>query len=225
MNCVVTAYYPIRTGKHTTIDYKEWYTKFFNCVTAPVVCFCPQEMESEFKTLAKENVKLIVRDFYSFDMMSPSQMQAWATWHEVDPEKSIHSPELYAIWAAKQEFVREAMKIVDYHIYTWCDIGCFRWPRPGSFENTFKFIIPNKLTCLYISNMIGGGVLAGDKNAWKIFSENYITELNRGIHGKDQVIYKRVLNDTNAVIIHPNHMYGDPWFFLTYIFSMSTIIN
>ena len=225
MNCVVTAYYPIRTGKHTTTDYKEWYTNFFNCVTAPVVCFCPQEMEAEFKTLAKENVKLIVRDFYSFEMMSPSQMKEWSAWHEVDPEKSIHSPELYAIWAAKQEFVREAIKLVDYPIYTWCDIGCFRWPRPGSFENTFKFIVPNKLTCLYICDMIGGGVLAGDKNAWEMFSKNYINELNTNIHGKDQIIYKRILNDTNAVIIHPNTMYGDPWFFLTYIFSVPTIVK
>ena len=73
--------------------------------------------------------------------------------------------------------------------------------------------------------MIGGGVLAGDKNAWKLFSENYITELNANIHGKDQIIYKRILNDTNAVIIHPNNMYGNPWFFLTYIFSMPTIIK
>jgi hypothetical protein len=69
--------------------------------------------------------------------------------------------------------------------------------------------------------MIGGGVLSGDKDAWNIFSKNYISELHRNIHGKDQVIYKRVLNETNAVIIKPNNKYGDPWFFLTYIYSIA----
>lgn len=217
---VVTAYYPVKTGKHSNGDYKKWYTQFFNCVTCPIVCFCPIEMESEFKLLAKPNVTLVIRDFNSFEMMSPARMDAWKEWHKVDPEKNIHSPELYAIWAAKQEFVREAIKITDYSIYTWCDIGCFRTIRPGSFEYVYKYIKPGKITCLFIIGTIGGGVLSGDKEAWGIFSNNYISELNRNINGKDQILYRRILNDTNAVILNGGTKYGDPWFFLTYIFSM-----
>lgn len=68
--------------------------------------------------------------------------------------------------------------------------------------------------------MIGGGVLAGDREAWTTFSQNYLDELEKDIHGKDQVIFQRVLNDTNAVIITPTRQYGDPWFYLTYIFSI-----
>jgi hypothetical protein len=224
---VVTAYYPIPTGKHTRDDYKSWYNIFFKCVTSPVICFCPSEMEQEFKSIAGSNVTIIVRDFYSFNMMSNTNMDRWKEWHKIDPEKHIHSPQLYAIWAAKQEFVREAMKISDYSIYTWCDIGCFRVPRNGSFEYTHKYIQPNKITCLYIPNydFIGGGVLAGDKDAWNIFSKNFLEELNNNINGKDQIIYKRILNSSNAVIIHPNNLYGDFWFFLTYIFSMPIPYN
>jgi hypothetical protein len=221
-HAVVTAYYPIPTGKHTKGDYKKWYTQFFNCVTCPVICFCPQALETDFKLLAKNNVTLIIRGFDSFEMMSPERMYAWKEWHNLDPEKNIHSPELYAVWAAKQEFVKEAIKLSDYSIYTWCDIGCFRTIRPGSFDYVSNYIKPSKITCLSIANMIGGGVLSGDKNAWDIFSSNYIAELKVNIHGKDQVIYKRILNESNAVILQPNNKYGDPWFFLTYIFSMPT---
>jgi len=76
-----------------------------------------------------------------------------------------------------------------------------------------------------VYNTIGGGVLAGDKNAWNIFYKNFTNELNANINGKDQVIYKRILNTNNAVFIEPKDNYGDIWFYLTYIFSMSTIIN
>ena len=107
--CVVTAYYPVKTNKHSTNDYKQWYTNFFNSVSAPVICFCPPELEQEFRSLAKGNVTLVVRDFYSFQMMSEEQMKKWNNWYLVDPEKEKHSPELYAIWATKQEFVLEAM--------------------------------------------------------------------------------------------------------------------
>ena len=63
------------------------------------------------------------------------------------------------------------------------------------------------------------GVLAGDSNAWSIFSKNYLEELEKNLQGKDQVIYRKVLNNSNSLIIQPNDKYGDPWFFLTYIFS------
>jgi hypothetical protein len=84
-----------------------------------------------------------------------------------------------------------------------------------------------KCTCLNVSNLpgvpnktIGGGVLAGDKDAWNNFTKLYLEELERDIDGKDQIIYQRILNDSNAVIIEPSYCYGDPWFYLTYIFSI-----
>jgi hypothetical protein len=50
-------------------------------------------MESEFRSLAKENVRLIIRDLYSFKMMSADMMKKWAAWYLIDPEKHAHSPE------------------------------------------------------------------------------------------------------------------------------------
>jgi hypothetical protein len=212
---VISAFYPVKTGKHSKLEYAEWVCNFFECVTCPVIIFC----DLEFPHIKRPNIRYISRPFDSFKLIQEPWKTRWEEWHKIDHEKDIHSPDLYAIWAAKQEFVQEAMKVSDYSIYVWCDIGCFRTVRNGSFKYTSNYTEPSKITCLSICNMIGGGVLAGDRDAWNIFTTNFLRELERDINGKDQVIYKRILNTSNAVIINPTYQYGDPWFYLTYIFS------
>jgi len=219
---LVTAYYPLKKSKYSEGTYNQWLSDFFYSVTCPVVFFCPPEMVDTFK--ANSNVTFVGRDFHSWDMMKEPQMTKWREWWNVDRERHIHSPELYAIWAAKQEFVREAIKLKESKVYIWCDAGCFRSRRDGSFKHVERYIQPSKITCLNVElmtrkPMIGGGVLAGDKNAWANFSSLYLEELSRSIHGKDQVIFNRILNSSNAVIVTPSEEYGDPWFYLTYIFS------
>jgi len=225
---LVTAYYPVKTNKHTVKEYSAMMDIFFECVTCPVIFFCSSETYEKLKSRAKSNVQFVQREFNSFEITSEPWKSRWESWYDKDPEKHLHSPELYAVWAAKQEFVREAMKLVDTDIYVWCDAGCFRNKRPGSFEYTAKYVSPGKITCLEVSalvydgiKMIGGGVLAGDREAWTTFSQNYLNELEQNLHGKDQVIFHRVLNDNNAKIITPTREYGEPWFYLTYIFSIA----
>lgn len=216
---IVTAYYPIKS-KNSNESYREWYRNFFKCVTADVVCFCPPELVKEFKSLARPNHQIVGRDFYSWEMMSEKRMEVWRELNKNDPEVAVgHTPELYAIWGAKQEFVREAMNLLDSEIFVWCDIGCFRDIRDGSFKLTKNFIQPSKITCLYLEkcNTIGGGVLAGDKNAWKNFSKNYIESLDSNPQCKDQVIFNRILNIQNANIIIVKN---DEWFHLTSLFSI-----
>jgi len=222
---VITAYYPVKTGKHSTNEYDIWIQYFFDCVTCPVIFFCDSQMKLKLESKAGKNIRFIERDFYSFKLMQEPWKSRWEEFHKIDSEKHLHSPELYAVWGAKQEFVQEAIQLQESKSYIWCDVGCFRFKRPGSFKNTLNFIQPEKITCLDTSLMyskialIGGGVLAGDKKAWEIFSNNYLQELEKNIDGKDQIIYRRILNISNAIIVQPTYQYGDPWFFLTYIFS------
>lgn len=225
-NLVITAYYPVKTGKHSTNDYDIWIQNFFECVICPVIFFCDSQMKLKLEDKAGKNIRFIERDFYSFKLMQEPWKSRWEEFHKIDNEKHLHSPELYAIWGAKQEFVQEAIQLQESKSYIWCDVGCFRFKRPGSFKNTLNFIQPEKITCLNVSNLpgitenvIGGGVLAGDKNAWSLFRKNYLEELEKNINGKDQIIYARILNNSNANIINPTYQYGDAWFFLTYIFS------
>lgn len=216
---IVTAYYPVRTKRHTKENYIELIKLFFKNVSCPVVCFCPKSMHKLFSEISGPNVKLIIREFTSFQMMSKQQMIVWNDFYKKDPEKNRHSPDLYAVWGAKQEFVREAIKIQKSEIYVWCDIGAIRKEGHASFLNTSRFVVPNKITCLDIENIIGGGVLAGDKDAWALFSNNYLKELKQNPHGNDQIIYKRIVNEDNSIIIKPTTEYGDPWFYLIYLFS------
>jgi hypothetical protein len=223
---LVTAYYPLNKSKYSLDVYDQWISLFFECVTCPVMFFCSSEIYEQLKLKARNNVQFVQREFNSFEMMSEPWKSRWERWYTVDPERNWHSPELYAIWAAKQEFVREAIKLKESPYYVWCDVGCFRTRRSGSFEYTANYISPGKITCLDATNLvhdrkplIGGGVLAGDQEAWYSFSQNYLKELEQNIHGKDQVIYRRVLNDTNALILQPTKKYGDPWFYLTYILT------
>lgn len=233
---IVTAYYPLIKSKFSDKKYYEWLKLFFQCVTCPVTFFCSSETYLNIKLIAKSNIKFVQRDFDSWDMMKEPQISKWRQWHITDPENKIHSPELYAIWAAKQEFIREAIKLQEAKYYIWCDAGFFRSLRNGSFLNVSRFIEPGKITCLDVTdlckdycnlnnipkeyrNLIGGGILAGDKDAWLEFSKNYLEELQRNIHGIDQVIFHRILNETNSIIINPSIRYGDPWFFLSSLFS------
>jgi len=216
---VVTAYYPLQKNKHGEAKYLEWIKLFFKNVSCPVICFCPQERFYILSQMAGSNVQLIIRDFNSYKMMSDEQMKIWNTFYEKDPEKDIHSPELYAVWGAKQEIVNEAIKIRKADIYIWCDIGAFRTERYGSFKNTYKYVFSEKITCLEIQNTIGGGILAGDKAAWNNFSELYLKELELRPDGKDQNIYRKILNVTNSNIIKAPESHNDPWFYLLDIFS------
>ena len=224
---LVTSYYPLSRSKYSHEIYNTWLQYFFYSVTCPVIFFCPPELVETLKCKSKSNVTFIGRDFDSWDMMKEPQMEKWRQCWKVDPEQNIHSPQLYAIWAAKQEFVREAITLVESKVYIWCDAGCFRTKRDGSFKNVQKYIQSSKITCLDVTSLcngqklIGGGVLAGDKNAWINFSSLYLTELSKNIHWKDQVVFNRILNFSNAVIITSTTEYGDPWFYLTYIFSFS----
>jgi hypothetical protein len=224
---VVTAYYPLHKNKHGHQKYIGWIKNFFSGVKCDIVCFCPQDMKDELEKVASEhNARVIfsVREFDSFDMMSASQMDIWKEFNKIDPEQSIHSPELYAIWAAKQEFVREAMIMKPADIYVWCDIGCFRDPHTCDFKHTYKYIEPGKIVGLDIADMIGGTILAGDKLAWDTFSDLYLKELKANPHGKDQIIYKRILNSSYSVIITPpNTIKHDPWFHFTYIFDSNYV--
>jgi len=219
--CVVSAFYSIPGNKKRSAeDYKVWLTNFFECVTCPVIFFCEQAIADRFQ---RPNVQFIVRPFQSFEMMSPERMARWREFHAQDSENELHSPEHYAIWAAKQEFVHLAIR-PEFDTYLWCDAGCFRYKWQGSFQYLPRYIQPGKMTCLFMPehSMVGGTLLAGDAAAWGWFRAQYLAELDREVHGKDQVVFARFINPANSVIIAPTPLpvpSYDQWFHLIYLFN------
>lgn len=72
----------------------------------------------------------------------------WKKQHEIDPENSYHSPELYIVWAEKIHMVMEAIEdnafSSDYFI--WCDMGSFRTAEFS--KNLISFPDYNKTTAI-----------------------------------------------------------------------------
>lgn len=67
-------------------------------------------------------------DLWDLPPVAPLQ-EAFKTWqHDIDPERWIHSPELYAIWNAKQWMLHEAAKtdVFNSKYFFWADIGAWR---------------------------------------------------------------------------------------------------
>lgn len=237
INTVVTAFYKIETSKHTYGEYLQWIDNFFKCVKSPVICFC--QNDTYLQKYKSERVKIIERDFYSFKLTTLEWMETWNKNHQIDPEKLIHSPKLYAIWALKQEFVENAIKENPFssEYFVWCDIGCFRCPEnftnPPTFANNIQDIIQNdEFLCLRINDQIGGGVLAGNIQAWTYFIDAYkrtlkIFEEKNMFIGKDQTLYKfmienkmlnfKVLNSKTWGRNIKSLKFDSAWFYLTYI--------
>jgi hypothetical protein len=99
---------------------------------APIVLFTSAEMVDILKTMRGDRpLYCIVRPFEQIDSWILYQDE-WKAQHALDPEASIHSPELYAIWAAKPFFVNEAITVNPFQAekFFWCDIGVFREGEP-----------------------------------------------------------------------------------------------
>ena len=125
---VVTAFYPIKS-KFPSTKYFEWAHTFMK-LSSPIILFTDASLTALFKSMRGDKPIFIVElPFDELDTWKLYENKWKAHWH-IDPEKHIHTPELYAIWAQKVFFVERAIELnvfsTDY--FFWCDIGAFRNP-------------------------------------------------------------------------------------------------
>jgi len=241
---VVTAFYRFEKSKHTYGEYLEWIRNFFRYTTSPVVCYC--ENAAVLRAFqVHPNVTFVELPFIgSYTLTSPEWVERWSKQHDVDPEKHIHCPELYMVWALKQEFVSRAIQANHYGSthYVWCDIGCFRSPEnfPSGCrfaERTPDIVQPRKTLILSIDNgtYIGGGILSGDIESWKTFSKDFMETLelfhNTGrFYGKDQDLYRYMIQSKHSnFTLAESQIWGNgycsgktdcKWFYMTRLLSL-----
>ena len=137
MATVVSAYYPLNKAKRGVNQYMTW-IKNFCSIPCNLVFYTDASTAPLIRKLRGDLPTVVIeRDFHSFRMTSPHMMKLWGRHHALDREKSIHSPELYAVWALKQEFVRDAITQNHYKstYFIWCDCGIYRDP---SLYNHYK---------------------------------------------------------------------------------------
>jgi hypothetical protein len=125
-----------------------------------------------------------------------------ATWRAAtarDPESSVHTPELYAIWYEKKEFVQRAIAENPFGTekFVWCDAGISRYPEWIPYIMSFprsERVVAGKVNVLQVIPFqsgdyekhadglcgdfqrcvrIGGGILGSDVAGWRRWDAAY----------------------------------------------------
>jgi glycosyltransferase involved in cell wall biosynthesis len=238
--CVVTAFYPLPRAKHSRESYRAWIELFCRTIQANLIVFTNATYAPLFKELRNEHNTIVYeRPFNFFKMTSPHYMEFWNKQYARDPEKHIHSPELYATWALKQEWVNAAIDLNPFMSswFVWCDVGILRIPKDAPYYTTFPNAVPRlcergRMAFLAVKPLptpsatapipettLGGGCIAGDAAAWRDFGTAYERMLStfddRGwFAGKDQRVFYAML--TERATKKPFRVFNssrvvDPW--------------
>jgi hypothetical protein len=231
---VVSAYYPI-PSKFKPDKYLEWIMAFWPKISCPLIFFTDPAIAPKFEELLRGRgptavIGLPFHELSAFQKLSP---MAWAEAHLIDHERDKHSPELYAIWYEKKEFVARAIEMNPFGSdhFVWCDAGICRFPEwiPQLQAFPRREAIPTgAVLALRISpfdqpmcadgirgdftlgSSVGGGILAADKTGWKLWSKAYDEMLLRfclagRFIGKDQNIMGSMILERPelALIVDP----------------------
>ena len=204
---VVTAFYPMKS-KFQPTQYIDWIKPFWSQVKCNTVFFTSEEYAPYIQSICSLSIKVITMDFSEIEAYKKFSKDFWLGEEEKDHETN-HSADLYAIWYEKKEFVKKAivMNLFLTNKFVWCDAGICRsegWiPHIQLFPLSHK-IPEDKFLILKITdfekeedlkfkNSVGGGILAGTKEKWFEFSEQYDSVLEEFVEsskfvGKDQTL-------------------------------------
>jgi hypothetical protein len=198
---VVTAYYPVKS-KHKVDKYLEWIRQFWPAVPCNLVFFTDPHLVKPVESLleGRKGQTIVAgvpfQELNAFHAMSPA---IWQLTGLKDPEREIHTPELYALWYEKKEFVRRAIQMNPFgsEFFVWCDAGICRYKEYIPYLNNFPVVerLPRgKMLVLQVSpfqdedkapkgdgicgdflrrNAVGGGILASDQAGWTAWSAAY----------------------------------------------------
>jgi hypothetical protein len=216
---VVTGYFSLGKSKHSTSEYESWIRRFCR-LDVNLVVFCSQAQVHWFKPHRQaHNTRIIPCELDQLDVSHGAWRQMWHTTLALDPEKSLHGTNLYAVWAAKQELVRKAIDLnfFDTTYYAWMDAGLFRHERmmdlvARPFSHLHRAVQPGRMLALQVVRIsdslvqafldrkkgpiehvhcdaIGGGVLVGDSAAWTDFGKAYLDTCLE-MHASNQFVGK-----------------------------------
>ncbi|KZV82666.1 hypothetical protein EXIGLDRAFT_843512 [Exidia glandulosa HHB12029] len=135
---LVSAYFPLSKSKHSQGEFQTWLAHFLGRIECEVYMFAPPSLADTVTTLRGPELPITLDTRYesAFDIEPlRSRRGQLERMHELDREKGYHSPELYAVWAAKPFFVNEALRRISdadkkYKYVFWVDAGGFRGPDP-----------------------------------------------------------------------------------------------
>lgn len=138
----VTAYYnvPNKYNKSKDNVYIDWITNFIGFANqVPLIVFSTGKDLKNLRVIAKhaKNIRFVdlpMDQFQTHAYRSQLEQQK-----QIDPEKDIHTLELYMIWNEKPYFIKRAMDLNIFNSthYCWVDIGMVRDSRLSSVMLNF----------------------------------------------------------------------------------------
>lgn len=242
---VVSAYYEF-PSKHGPEKYRIWVRQFLESLNSPLVFFTESSLVDFITNCRKgkeDKTHIICLEKENWAASTKFQPEFWQNQLILDPERSIHSAELYKIWYEKKEFVLRAIQQNPYkHTdFVWVDAGCVRTPTPlQNFPiaskiptdrmvllNVEPFLEEDLKTGFAKKNRIGGTILAAIAPVWQLWSETYDSILESYVKankfvGKDQsIMASLVLQYPSRVsLVKPPQNSTTKWFFLLQHFSV-----
>lgn len=196
---VVTAYYPIRS-KFTVDEYMGWIMQFWPCIPCNLIFYTEPGLVPIFEKLfaRRSNTQIIGVDSLSLAAFNKLSPLIWIETQRLDTERG-HTPELYALWYEKKEFIQRAIALNPFQSkeFVWCDAGIGRYPEWLPLLQRFpekEFIPKGKMLVLNIDPLLpgdfvpdehgirgafetratfGGGILASDIEGWNRWNKAY----------------------------------------------------
>jgi hypothetical protein len=214
---VVSMYFSLDKSKHSQSEYDTWIKNFMKSVDTSLVLFCDRKSLDKLR-MYRENkpVKFYVYESI-WDIMRALEVYRNMSYVDnyknkqldLDREKNIHNPNLYAIWNLKTFILKlvadENPFKSEYFIYT--DAGAWRqgvfenWPDENFIYRLIRFQqnrilfgqISDNLNDLERNDIIEGTFFSGNKVAVDQFYKNYYAihdrRLKEGLFvGKDQIL-------------------------------------
>jgi hypothetical protein len=201
---VVTAYYEM-DSKASKETYKQRMALFLTNLPVYLIFFCEQDTLPFVQECRKDfgdRTLIIPLNRTEWNANIKYQETVWQSQLEKDPEKNLHSVDLYKLWYEKKEFVTRAIELnpYDHDDFIWMDAGIIReTTRVSLIKNSFpqanriprdrmlllnvkgfhsrdeeRSNTPSQITGNFISkDRIGGGIIAGHKDLWFTWSTVY----------------------------------------------------
>lgn len=248
----VTSYFSITKKKHSNNEYIEWMNYFFSVINNSLVIFTDNK---SIKYIPPNNgIYVIYNSIFDIPCVS-NYKNIYTIQNDIDPEKSIHSSELYAIWNAKICMLKKTTELYNKSVYIWIDIGSSRWKHsfkqfPNSkiidflsnLNSMFFFAVYNRkfkkdYPKLLIGDFLEGTSFGGNKRSvieyydifWKV--HDIFLKKDKFI-GKDQTIYNTIpIYYLQNITIFPSYgfykcMESNQWFrFYNYYAGCKCMIN
>ena len=235
----ITNFYSVYPG-HMVIYTEEKYEKLFTAL----------------RSTHSSTTRVIVAPQDTWGAVKDMPPGFWEKQYEIDHEKQ-HSPELYRVWFQKNDFVQRTIREnpFNHRKFMWCDAGVVRTPAIQSWIQGVALhggnrILTDKMTVLQINpysadelvearrgsvvdftrnkDRIGGGILAGGIEAWKLWDIHYKEMMDRFVGlglfvGKDQNLFSNMAlcRPQSMNVIHADKAVGNDnyWFYLLHYFG------